>query len=71
MLINIQLNLNQQCAQVTKKASGILAHVRDSAASRSREAVIPLYSVLMRMHLEYCVQFWAPHYEAPEYAQRR
>ena len=60
MLVDEKLNMSQQCALAVRKDNSILSSVRRGVASRDREVIVPLYSALMRSHLEYCIQLCGP-----------
>jgi len=55
VLVNNGLAVSQQsvlCGQEGQQ--GILGCIKKSMASRSREVILPLYSALVRSHLDYC-----------------
>ncbi|XP_035422060.2 coiled-coil domain-containing protein 152 [Cygnus atratus] len=57
ILFDGKLNMTQQDVLADKRASCTLGCIKHSTASRSREGIVLLCSVLLQPHLQYCVSF--------------
>jgi len=56
VLVDEKLNTSHQCMLTAQKVNRILGSIKRSVPSRLREVILPLYSALVRPHLESCVQ---------------
>ncbi|GAB0204562.1 mitochondrial enolase superfamily member 1 [Grus japonensis] len=63
VLVDEKLNMTWQCALAAQKANCNLCCTKRRVIGRLREVIFPLYSALVRPHLEYCIQLWGPQYK--------
>ena len=65
------LKVATQMDKVVKKAYGMLAFIGRGIEYRNWQVMLQLYRTLVRSHLEYCIQFWSPHYQKDVEALKR
>lgn len=56
-LVNTKMTMSQQCSLAAKNANSTLDCVRKKVTIRLKQVIFPLYSGLVRLHLEYCVKY--------------
>ena len=58
--VNNDLSWDKHIDASVKKANSLIAWVTRSVICRSKHVMLNIYKAMIRPHIEYCVQIWAP-----------
>ena len=58
--ITADMKILEQCGIAASKVNKILDLIKRNITYKEKKLIIPLYKVIVRPHLEYCIQAWRP-----------
>ncbi|CAF0843588.1 unnamed protein product [Brachionus calyciflorus] len=61
VIITNDLKWNKQFVSASARSNRALGQIKCSFTYLSKETIIPLFTALLRPHLEYAVSSWSPH----------
>ena len=61
ILVREDFKPGDQCQAAAQRARWKLFELKATLSTRKKKVFIPLYKAMVRPHLEYCVQAWAPY----------
>ena len=60
--MNANMKISEQCRIAASKGNQVLGMIRRNISYKENTLIVPLYKVIVRPHLEYCIQAWNPHF---------
>ena len=55
------MKASEQCRFAASKGNQVLWLIRRTITYKEKQLIVPLYKVIVRPHLEYCIQAWRPY----------
>jgi len=75
VLVQDDLKVSQQCCKAANKGNSVLGGINRAFTLKSKSIILPLCKSLVRLHLDYAIPAWCPHYQKDiavlEQVQRR
>lgn len=62
VILQYDLKVNKQCVKAVNTANRVLGMIKRSFSHLTKPVLI-MYKSLARLHLEYCIQAWRPHFK--------
>ena len=58
--MNANIKVSEQCRIAASKGNQVLGIIRRNITYKDKRVIVPLYKIIVRPHLEYCIQGWSP-----------